>query len=96
LSNRVLTTHHFAGDDGAAKRVPFAQLFNQMSGDLLHYDETGASASRFGEIIVQGWVTTSILNAVATERLPGCVRGATARATRRRGVIMLMDSKGPA
>jgi acyl dehydratase len=42
-----------------------------MSGDLLHYDETGALASRFGEIIVQGWVTTSILNAVATERLPG-------------------------
>ena len=37
----------------------------------LHYDERAARASRFGEIIVQGGVTTAILNAVVAERLPG-------------------------
>jgi acyl dehydratase len=37
----------------------------------LHYDEAAARASRFGEIIVQGGVTTAILNAVVAERLPG-------------------------
>jgi acyl dehydratase len=37
----------------------------------LHYDERAAWASRFGEIIVQGGVTSAILNAVVAERLPG-------------------------
>jgi acyl dehydratase len=49
------------------------QLFTQLSGDRnpLHYDERAARASRFGEIIVQGGVTSAILNAVVAERLPG-------------------------
>jgi acyl dehydratase len=49
------------------------ELFTQISGDRnpLHYDEAAARASRFGEIIVQGGVTTAILNAVVAERLPG-------------------------
>ena len=47
--------------------------FTAMSGDRnpLHYDEAAARASRFGEIIVQGGVTTAILNAVVAEELPG-------------------------
>lgn len=47
--------------------------FTEMSGDWnpLHYDEAAAKASRFGEIIVQGGVTSAILNAVVAEDLPG-------------------------
>jgi acyl dehydratase len=47
--------------------------FTEMSGDRnpLHYDEDAARASRFGEIIVQGGVTSAILNAVVAEDLPG-------------------------
>jgi acyl dehydratase len=49
------------------------ELFTRISGDRnpLHYDEEAARASRFGEIIVQGGITTAILNAVVAERLPG-------------------------
>lgn len=49
------------------------ELFTRISGDRnpLHYDEGAARASRFGEIIVQGGVTTAILNAVVAEELPG-------------------------
>lgn len=47
--------------------------FTEMSGDRnpLHYDEAAARASRFGEIVVQGGVTSAILNAVVAEDLPG-------------------------
>lgn len=37
----------------------------------LHYDLEAAKASRFGEIVVQGGVTSAILNAVVAEKLPG-------------------------
>jgi acyl dehydratase len=63
--------------DGAtlSRRVEAADIerFTQISGDRnpLHYDERAARASRFGEIIVQGGVTSAILNAVVAERLPG-------------------------
>ena len=48
-------------------------LFTQISGDRnpLHYDAAAAKASRFGEIVVQGGITSAILNAVVAERLPG-------------------------
>ncbi len=48
-------------------------LFSRISGDHnpLHYDEAAAKASRFGEIVVQGGVTSAILNAVVAEKLPG-------------------------
>jgi acyl dehydratase len=51
----------------------YISLFTEMSGDRnpLHYDEAAARASRFGEIVVQGGVTSSILNAVVAEDLPG-------------------------
>ncbi len=49
------------------------ERFTAISGDRnpLHYDEEAAAASRFGEIVVQGGVTTAILNAVVAEDLPG-------------------------
>ncbi|MEJ2539215.1 MAG: MaoC family dehydratase [Gemmatimonadota bacterium] len=47
--------------------------FTALSGDRnpLHYDEDFAAATRFGEIVVQGGVTSAILNAVVAEELPG-------------------------
>jgi len=49
------------------------ELFTDISGDRnpLHYDEEVARASRFGGIVVQGGVTSAILNAVVAEDLPG-------------------------
>jgi acyl dehydratase len=37
----------------------------------LHYDLEAVKATRFGEIVVQGGVTSAILNAVVAEDLPG-------------------------
>lgn len=44
-----------------------------MTGDYnpLHYDEELAAASVFGKIIVQGGVTSGLLNAIVAEDLPG-------------------------
>jgi acyl dehydratase len=49
------------------------ELFTELTGDRnpLHYDQNAAAASRFGEIIVQGGVTSGLLNAVVAEDLPG-------------------------
>src|SRR5207342_582236 len=49
------------------------ELFTRISGDRnpLHFDLAAARASRFGEIVVQGGITSAILNAVVAERLPG-------------------------
>ena len=49
------------------------ERFTEISGDRnpLHYDLEAAKASRFGEIVVQGGVTSAILNAVVAEKLPG-------------------------
>jgi acyl dehydratase len=64
------------GDSASlSRRVEAGDIerFTRISGDRnpLHYDERAARASRFGEIIVQGGLTTAILNAVVAERLPG-------------------------
>lgn len=47
--------------------------FTELSGDRnpLHYDQEAARRTTFGEIVVQGGVTSAILNAVVAERLPG-------------------------
>jgi acyl dehydratase len=47
--------------------------FTEITGDHnpLHYDETLATASRFGGIIVQGGVTSGLFNATVAEDLPG-------------------------
>ena len=49
------------------------ELFTEITGDRnpLHYDERLAAASRFGGIIVQGGVTSGLLNALVAEDLPG-------------------------
>ena len=49
------------------------ELFTELTGDRnpLHYDQRAAADSRFGGIIVQGGVTTGLLNAVVAEELPG-------------------------
>lgn len=49
------------------------ELFTELSGDRnpIHYDAELAAATRFGGIVVQGGVTTAILNAVVAEDLPG-------------------------
>jgi acyl dehydratase len=48
-------------------------LFTELTGDRnpLHYDEEFARATRFGGLIVQGGVTSGLLNAVVAEDLPG-------------------------
>src|SRR5262245_61927101 len=54
-------------------RLRDIELFTELTGDgnPLHYDEGRAAASRFGGIIVQGGVTSGLLNAVVAEDLPG-------------------------
>ena len=49
------------------------ELFTELTGDRnpLHYDDEAAAASRFGGIIVQGGVTSGLLNAVVAQDLPG-------------------------
>ena len=49
------------------------ELFTELTGDRnpLHYDEQAAARSRFGGLIVQGGVTSGLLNAVVAEDLPG-------------------------
>lgn len=49
------------------------EMFSAISGDRnpLHYDEELAKSTKFGGIIVQGGVTSAILNAVVAEKLPG-------------------------
>ena len=49
------------------------ELFTELTGDRnpLHYDSLLAGRSRFGGIVVQGGVTSGLLNAVVAEDLPG-------------------------
>ena len=49
------------------------ELFTEISGDKnpLHYNEEIAKSTRFGGIVVQGGITSAILNAVVAEDLPG-------------------------
>ena len=49
------------------------EMFSEMTGDRnpLHYDTALAAASPFGGLIVQGGVTSGLLNAIVAEDLPG-------------------------
>jgi len=51
----------------------YIELFTAISGDRnpLHYDAARAGGTRFGGIVVQGGITSAILNAVVAEDLPG-------------------------
>jgi acyl dehydratase len=64
------------GDIGRRTRVVRKrdiELFTELTGDRnpLHYDEAAAARSRFGGLIVQGGVTSGLLNALVAEDLPG-------------------------
>ena len=64
------------GQTASRKRAITArdiELFTEMTGDRnpLHYDAGLAARTRMGGIVVQGGVTSGILNAVAAEDLPG-------------------------
>lgn len=49
------------------------ERFTEITGDRnpIHYDANIARRSRFGGIVVQGGVTTGLLNALVAEQLPG-------------------------
>jgi len=49
------------------------ELFTEITGDRnpLHYDEDFATRTRMGGLVVQGGVTSGLLNAVVAEDLPG-------------------------
>ena len=49
------------------------KMFTAISGDNnpLHYDEELVKDTKFAGIIVQGGVTSAILNAVVAEKIPG-------------------------
>lgn len=49
------------------------ELFTELSGDHnpIHYDPELAAGTPFGGVVVQGGVTTAILNALVAEQLPG-------------------------
>jgi acyl dehydratase len=49
------------------------EMFSAMTGDMnpLHYDVDLATSSPFGGLIVQGGVTSGLLNALVAEDLPG-------------------------
>jgi acyl dehydratase len=64
------------GDTASRSRVVAAsdiEHFTEISGDRnpLHYDAEVAEASRFGRVIVQGGVTSGLLNALVAQDLPG-------------------------
>jgi acyl dehydratase len=64
------------GDSASRTRTVTArdiELFTELTGDEnpLHYDEELAGRSRFGGIVVQGGVTSGLLNALVAEDLPG-------------------------
>jgi len=66
----------YVGQTARRSRVVEARdiaLFTEITGDRnpLHYDEALAAQSRFGGIIVQGGVTSGLLNALVAEDLPG-------------------------
>ncbi len=49
------------------------ELFTEITGDHnpLHYDERAAQGSLFKGLIVQGGITSGMLNAIVAEDLPG-------------------------
>ena len=54
-------------------RMEDIHAFTEMTGDRnpVHYDEDLAKKTPFGKLIVQGGVTTGMLNACVAEDLPG-------------------------
>jgi acyl dehydratase len=64
------------GDVATRTRAVLAsdiEHFTEITGDRnpLHYDAALAARSRFGGIVVQGGITSGLLNALVAEDLPG-------------------------
>ncbi len=49
------------------------KTFAELSGDYnpLHFDETFAASTKFGRLVVQGGLTTGLLNALVAMDMPG-------------------------
>lgn len=49
------------------------QKYSEITGDYnpLHFDEVFAAATKFGRLVVQGGLTSGILNALVAEDMPG-------------------------
>lgn len=62
-----------AAERSRRTRMADIHAFTEMTGDRnpVHYDRELAEKTPFGKLIVQGGVTTGILNAVVAEDLPG-------------------------
>jgi acyl dehydratase len=81
MSNNSPWTRTIAGRPGLGSRADRrrtttmrdVEMFTEMTGDRnpIHYDGELAAKSPFGGLIVQGGVTTGLLNAVVAEDLPG-------------------------
>jgi acyl dehydratase len=56
-----------------ATKMSDIHSFTEITGDKnpVHYDEELAKKTPFGKLIVQGGVTTGLLNACVAEDLPG-------------------------
>ncbi len=81
MSNESVWTRTLAGRPMLGRRAERSrmttmrdvEMFTDMTGDKnpIHYDVELAAASPFGGLVVQGGVTTGLLNAVVAEDLPG-------------------------
>jgi acyl dehydratase len=81
MSNKFPWTQTFAGQPVLGSRAERSrkttmrdvEMFTELTGDRnpIHYDVELAEKSPFGGLIVQGGVTTGLLNAVVAEDLPG-------------------------
>ena len=81
MSNKSPWTQTFAGQPALGSRAERSrtttmrdvEMFTEMTGDRnpIHYDLELEAKSAFGGLIVQGGVTTGLLNAVVAEALPG-------------------------
>jgi len=81
MSNKSPWTQTFAGPPVLGSRAERSrtttmrdvEMFTEMTGDRnpIHYDVGLAQKSPFGGLIVQGGVTTGLLNAVVAQDLPG-------------------------
>lgn len=75
-ADKTSVTRPSVGDNASRSRrvnQEDIELFTRMTGDRnpLHYDREAAARTRFGGIVVQGGVTSGLLNAVVAQDLPG-------------------------
>jgi acyl dehydratase len=70
-----MTTTQLRSTAHRTRSVSFrdVELFTELSGDRnpIHYDAALAARCRFGGLVVQGGVTSGLLNALVAEQLPG-------------------------